>query len=321
MHKVAVTDYTFGSLDVERAILEPLGCAVVGRQCKTAEELVALTEDADHVLTQFARVDAAVIDAMRKCKIIVRYGIGVDNVDLDAAAARSIPVCNVPDYCVDEVSDHCLSFILALTRQLVPTWDALRQGTWQLPVPLCAMRALKEMTVGLIAFGRIGREVARRLRAFQCRVLAFDPGVDDAVITAAGCEPTALDELMASSDLISLHCPSTPQTRFLINKDTIATMKRGVLLVNTSRGDLVQTEDLVAALQSGYVAGAALDVTCPEPLPADSPLLKMHNAIITPHVASASVRAVDTLRKSAAHTVACAVRGEKLPNVVNGVRA
>jgi len=321
MQKVAVTDYTFDSLDVEQIILEPLGCQVVGRQCKTQEELIALTADADYVITQFARVNAAVIEAMEKCRIIVRYGIGVDNVDLAAAAARRIPVCNVPDYCIDEVADHTLALILALSRMVVPPWDQIRQGNWRLPVTLAQMRVLREMAVGLVGFGRIGREVAGRLLAFKCKVLAFDPGVDASAIRDAGCEPVGLEELWAASDLISLHCPSTPKTRFLIDKGSIQKMKKGVLLVNASRGDLVQTEDLIAALESGQIAGAALDVCYPEPIPKDSPLLKMPNVIITPHVASASVRAVDTLRRRAAGAVACAVRGEKLHNVVNGVVA
>jgi len=321
MQKVAVTDYTFGSLDVEQSILEPLGCQVVGRQCKTQEELIALTADADCVITQFARVNAAVIGAMAKCRIIVRYGIGVDNVDLAAAAARKIPVCNVPDYCIDEVADHTLALILALTRMPVPPWDQIRQGNWRLPVPLAQMRVLKEMAVGLVAFGRIGREVARRLLGFKCRVLASDPAVEPGVIREAGCEPVGLEELWAGSDLISLHCPSTAKTRFLVNQATIQKMKKGVLLVNASRGDLVQTDDLIAALESGQIGGAALDVCYPEPIPKDSPLLRMPNVLITPHVASASVRAVATLRQSAAEAVARAVRGEALLNVVNGVVA
>jgi D-3-phosphoglycerate dehydrogenase len=321
MLKVAVTDYTFGSLDIEQAILKPLGCELIGQQCKTREELIALTRDADCVLTQFARVDAAVIGAMRQCRVIVRYGIGVDNVDLAAAAARGIPVCNVPGFCSDEVADHTLALMLALTRMLAPTWDAIRGGAWKLPVPLAEMRVLKGMTVGLVAFGRIAREVAARLLAFKARVLAFDPAVDAAAVRDAGCEPVTLGELWAASDIISLHCPSTPATRFLVNKDALGQMKRGVLLVNASRGDLVQTDDLIAALRSGHVAGAALDVCYPEPPPKDSPLLGMPNVIMTPHVASASVGAVETLRRSAAEAVACAVRREKLPNVVNGVVA
>lgn len=317
--KVAVTDYTFQNLDVERGILDPLDCQVVGRQCKTTEELIALTCDADCVITQFARLNADVIAAMQKCRVIVRYGIGVDNVDLKAAAAKGIPVCNVPDYCIDEVADHAMALILTLTRGVAATWDEIRRGNWRLPVPLTSMFALRDVTVGLIGFGRIGREVARRLLAFKCKVMAYDPALSAEGIRREGCEPADLEIIWSRSDLVSLHCPSTEKTRFIVNAASVEKMKRGALLVNCSRGDLVQTEDLIAALRSGQIGGAALDVTWPEPIPKDSPLLSMPNVIITAHVASASPPAVSKLRTTAANIAAAAVRGDKLPNVVNGV--
>ena len=256
---------------------------------------------------------------MAKCRIIVRYGIGVDNVDLDAAAKRGIPVCNVPDYCVDEVADHTLAFILALARKVVPGWDVVRAGGWKLAVPLEEMHALKELTVGLVAYGKIAKEVAARLKAFKSKVLVFDPYVPANEIENDGLVPTDLEGLLGNSDLISLHCPSTAETQQMINSQSISTMKRGVMLVNTSRGTLVNTADLVAALESGHISAAALDVVDPEPIPPDSPLLKMENVIIHSHVASCSVNSRNRLRTSVAEAVARAVRGEKLANVVNGV--
>lgn len=319
MAKVAVTDFSFGELDIEKQILEPLGCTLDGRQCKTTDELIALTGDADYVITQFAKVNAEVINAMTKNRIIVRYGIGVDNVDLEAAAKKKIPVCNVPDYCIDEVADHALAMVLSLTRRITENSNGVKAGAWKLAVPLAAMKTLKEMTVGVVGFGRIGREVAARLKAFKPAVLVFDPAVDPGQITQAGCVPAGLDEIYRKSDLITLHCPSNAKTRLMINADSIGKMKKGVLLVNSSRGDLVKTEDLVAGLRSGQVGAAALDVTNPEPIPADSPLLKMDNVIINSHVASCSANAVVKLRSSVANLVAMAIRGEKLPTVVNGV--
>ena len=171
-----------------------------------------------------------------RCRIIVRYGIGVDNVDLDAAAKRGIPVCNVPDYCVDEVADHTLAFILALARKVVPGWDVVRAGEWKLAVPLEEMHVLKELTVGLVAYGKIAKEVAARLKAFKSKVLVFDPYVPANEIENDGLVPTDLEGLLGNSDLISLHCPSTAETRQMINSQSIGTMKRGVMLVNTSRG-------------------------------------------------------------------------------------
>jgi D-3-phosphoglycerate dehydrogenase len=319
--KVAVTDYTFESLDVEKAILAPLGCRLDGRRCKTQQELIDLVADADCVITQFAPVNAAVIGAMKRARVIARYGIGVDNVDLEAARSRGIPVCNVPDYCIDEVADHTLALMLALTRHLLPTCQGVRAGRWRLAGPLHTVHALKELVVGVVGFGRIGREVISRLRAFKCKMLAFDPMVPAGTIEQAGATPVGLDELLGGADLITLHCPSTAQTRRMLNAQTLAKVKRGALLINVARGDLVETAALVEALRDGRLGGAGLDVCDPEPIPTDSPLLAMDNVLCTPHMASASVPAVTALRTRVAETVAKAVRGEPLPNVVNGVRA
>ena len=170
---------------------------------------------------------------MQKCKVIVRYGIGVDNVDLKAAAAKGIPVCNVPDYCIDEVADTALAMILDLTRKITANAAKVKAGGWGLAVPLQALHVLKSMTVGVVGFGRIGREVAARLRAFKCKVLVYDPMIDEATVRAAGCTAATLPELLSSSDLVTLHCPSNPQTQYMINSQSISTMKPGVMLVNT----------------------------------------------------------------------------------------
>ena len=275
--------------------------------------------DADAVITQFAPVDAHVIAGMQRAKVIVRYGIGVDNVDLEAARARGIPVCNVPDYCIDEVADHTLAFLLATTRQVVTNAVQNRSGQWGLATPLDQMRALRDMTVGIVGFGRIGREVVSRLRAFKCRVLVHDPVVAGGEIEQAGAKPVALRELLSQSDAISLHCPSMAQTRGMINGDSLATMKRGVILINVARGDLVDPEALTTALQSGHVSAAALDVFAPEPIPSEHPILQMDQVIVASHIASCSVPAVRKLREKAANLAAMALRGETLPNVVNGV--
>jgi D-3-phosphoglycerate dehydrogenase / 2-oxoglutarate reductase len=319
--KIAVTDYTFDSLDLETSILEPLGRVVGQKTGRDRAQLAELVSDADAVITQFAAVDAAVVGTMQRCRVIVRYGIGVDNVDLRAAADRGIPVCNVPDYCIDEVADHALAMILDLTRKITANAGKVRAGGWGLAVPLGAMFALRDMTVGVVAFGQIGREVAARLKAFKCRVLVHDPVVDPAQVRDAGLVPVGLDELLESSDLVTLHCPSNDQTRSLINARSIARMKPGVLLVNTSRGNLVVTDDLVAALRSGTIAAAALDVTDPEPPEPGSPLVAMENVIITSHIASASPQAVHRLRRQAAATVFFALQGKAPPNIVNGVKA
>jgi D-3-phosphoglycerate dehydrogenase len=320
MIKVAVTDYSFDTLDIEADILRPLGCELVAQKRFTGPaELSSLVANADHVITQFAPVTAEVIGAMRNVNVIVRYGVGFDNVDIEAAHCRGIPVCNVPDYCLDEVADHTLALILATTRQVVPHCLRVRDGQWALAVPLAAMTSLADLSIGVIGFGRIGREVVQRLRAFKCRVLVHDPVMPPESVRSAGCVPAKLEELLRSSDLVTLHCPVTAQTRRMMNRSALEQMKSGAILINVGRGELVDSAALVEALQQGHLSAAALDVFDPEPIPSDHVLLRMDNVVVSPHNASASVKAARKLRETVAHTVARAIRGEPLPNVVNGV--
>ncbi len=319
--KAVITDYGFNSIELERKAIEGAGHSLDARTRTTAAELMELVADADCVITQFAPITADVIRGMRRARGIVRYGIGVDNVDLEAAKSAGIPVCNVPDYCIDEVADHTLAFALALTRCIVPNSNLVASGKWGLATPIESMSALKTMTVGVIGFGRIGREVARRFLAFKARVQVFDPIAPAAAVRDAGCEPVDLETLLRSSDLITLHCPSTAQTRGMINRDSLAKTKRGLLLVNVGRGDLVDPAALIEALGSGAIRGAALDVYSPEPIPKDSPILAMSNVVFSAHIASASPTAVEKLKSSAASTAVAALRGELPPNVVNGVRS
>lgn len=318
---VVVTDYAFPDLSTEEKIISAAGCRTLGRQCKTEADLIDHCRNADAVITQFARVNAAVIDSMQRARVIVRYGIGVDNVDLEAARRRNIPVCNIPDYCMDEVADHTLAFILASTRQVVPNTLQVRSGKWSLATPLPQMRTLRNLTVGVVGFGRIGREVVCRLQPFKCPIQVFDPVVPAAEIAKLGAQAApSFDALLAASDLITLHCPSTPQTRKLMNQAAFAKLKPGAIFINVGRGDLTDSDALVAALQNGQVSAAALDVFDPEPIPAGHPILQMPNVLLASHVASASVPAVNQLRSTAAQLAVKAVRGEPLPNIVNGVK-
>lgn len=317
--KVAVTDYTFPDLSVEESILAAEGHDIVGwKEKRHAAELPRLVADADAVIAQFAPIDASVIDTMARARVIVRYGIGVDNVDLDAARARGIPVCNVPDYCIDEVADHTLAFILAMTRQVVPNDAGLHSGNWGLAAPLARMHALRDLTAGVVGFGRIGREVVARLKAFKARVLVHDPYAKAEDIAGVATEAADLPALLSASDVVTLHCPSTPGTRRLIRRETISLMRPGAVLVNLARGDLVDGDALAEALRDGKLAGAALDVFDPEPIPPDHPIRSLPNVVLAPHIASASAPAVRTLRVTAARIALAALRGEPLPNVVNG---
>jgi phosphoglycerate dehydrogenase-like enzyme len=211
--------------------------------------------------------------------------------------------------------------ILDLCRRITENTLKVRSGEWGLAVPLASMRSLKDLTVGLVAYGKIGREVALRLKSFKCKILAYDPVAPGEKMRADDVEPVSLDELYARSDVVSLHCPSTEATRYMINASSIGKMKQGVIFINISRGTLVRTEDLVAALRSGHISAAGLDVTDPEPISPESPLLAMPNVLINSHIASASPQAVLKLRRDAAGLAAMSFRGEKLPSIVNGVKA
>ena len=251
--KVAVTDYTFDALDVETDVLKPLGHEVVGQKIgKDPQQLIPLVKDADCVITQFAPVNAAVIAAMQKCRAIVRYGIGVDNVDLAAAAAKGIPVCNVPDYCIDEVADYALAMILDLARKI--TVNAVKVRSGELGLGRAAGKryfCLKDMTVGVVGFGRIGREVVARLKAFKCKILVYDPPVDAAVIAAAGLHAGLARRAVSHERPDDAALPEQRPDEIDDQCPEHLPMKPGVMLVNTSRGTLVKTDDLVAALQSG----------------------------------------------------------------------
>ena len=247
----------------------------------------------------------------------MRYGIGVDNVDLAAARAKGIPVCNVPDYCIDEVADHTLAFILATTRQVVTNSNAVKGGKWGLATPLDQMKALRDLAVGVVGFGRIGREVVARLRPFRCRILVYDPIAKPGDIEAAGGTLVALRRSAVSGgrdhSALSFHGGNSRDAEFRV----VGKTRPGVSIINLARGDLIDPNALTAALQSGHVGAAALDVFNPEPIPADHPILKLDNVIVASHIASTSVPAVRKLRETAARLALMALHGERLVNVVN----
>lgn len=321
MPVVTITDFTFPTLEIEEHILHPLGYTVRSGQWKTPEALVPQVADADAIITQYAPVNATVIAGMAKAKVIIRYGIGVDSVDLDAAKDRGIPVCNVPDYWIDEVADHTLGFLLAITRQVLPNNRHIGEGKRGLAASIDQMMTLRNLTIGIVGFGRIGRAVATRLKAFKCQIVVHDPFVSPTEIERADCLHVALSEVFSRADVITLHCPSTAQTRGMISNESLALMKSGVILINTARGDIVDSHALTEALQSGRVSAAGLDVFAPEPIPVDHPIRKMNNVLLSSHLASCSVSAMRKLRETVANLAVLAIRGEPLPSVVNGVRS
>lgn len=319
MAKIVVTDYTFDSLDPERKIIESAGHELIGANCQTQQELIDLCSDADVVITQFAKVDESVVESMQHAKAIVRYGIGYDNVAFVKAAECGIPVCNIPDYCIDEVADHTLAFILAATRDVRANNELIASGNWGLARGVGAMVALSDITVGIIGLGRIGQEVAARLNGFKCRIIGSDPVLSSEQAAELGCELLSQQDVFSQADVLTLHCPSLDATKNMVNAESLATMKQGSVLINIGRGDLVDLDALVAAIESGKIMAAGLDVFSTEPLPAEHPIRSMSNVMLSSHIASVSPKAINNLRESVAGIALKAIAGEPLPNVVNGV--
>jgi len=313
---VLITDSGFPHLDAERAILADAGATVSAAQCRTAEEVILAGAAADIMIVQWAPITRAVIAALPRLRLIVRYGIGVDNVDLAAAGEHGIPVCNVPDYCLDEVADHTLALALALSRQLPQTDATVRTGTWKItpPAPAPALRGRVFATAG---FGRIARAVLSRAAAFGCTTAAYDPFVPAEAFAAAGVRALTADELFAHAGILSLHLPLGESTRHFVNVRTLALLRPDAILVNTARGALIDTVALAAALDAGTLAGAGLDVFEQEPLAADHPLRRSRNTLLTSHTAWYSTASIPALQQRAAETAALAVRGLPLRHVVN----
>ena len=313
---VAVTDYVFPSLEPERQVLKPLDVELRSGQCKSEEEIITLTQGADAVLNCYAKMTARVIEKLSRCKVIARYGIGVDNVDLAAANKARILVTNVPDYCIDEVSDHALALLLSLARQIVAADRAVKGGAWDV-VAHGGIRRLRGQTLGVVGFGKIAIAVASKAQAFGLRVLAHDPYLDTAVIARYGVRAVDLDTLLAESDAVSIHVPLSAETRNLIGKRELARMKPTAFLINTSRGGIVDEQALAEALKAGRLGGAALDVLSVEPPPPDHPLRQAPNIILTPHLAFYSRESVIELQTKAAEEVARALKGEPPRSPVN----
>lgn len=299
---VVAAGHRFPDVSIEENILGDLARVVNGRGMD-GEALQRALAQADAVMVGTGiRLGPELIDGMQRCRIIVRYGIGVDNVALEAARRRGIVVANVPDYCVDEVADHALALMLAVLRRVVPAHRVVRDGRWDVTV-MAGVRRLRELTLGVVGFGRIGRTVGTKASALGMRVVAYDPWVPAEAIRSAGAQPVSLDELLAQADVVTLHCPLTPETRHLLGAAQLARMKPTAYLVNTSRGELVDADALAEALQSGRLAGAALDVLPQEPPPAGHPLLSLDNVVVTPHVAWYSEDSLVELRTKAAQQV------------------
>ncbi len=315
--KVYVSDYDYGNLDIERSILEPIGAEVIGLTCNTGEGLAEKAKDADAIIQQYAKIYKETIDQLDQCKIIARYGIGVDILDVQAAYDKGMVVTNVPDYCLDEVANHAFTLSMNLMRN-IPFYDkAVKSGdyrwqAWRGPVP-----RLRDATIGLIGFGRIANNLSKKIEAFGSNIIAFDPYVSASYMKTQGVKKVELDEVFKQSDVVIVLCPYNKHTHHIVNEDSLKMMRKDAYLVCVSRGKCVDNKALYKALTDGTIVAAALDDPEEEPMkikdwhPGMNPLTTLDNCILTPHTAYVSAGALAECRRVAAENVRAVLLGEQ----------
>jgi D-3-phosphoglycerate dehydrogenase len=313
---VAITDSPFESADKEQAILGRIGAGVQKFSCSDESEIIEAARNAHAILCDASPITRTVISTLPRLVGVVEYGIGYDNIDVDAATENGVVVCNVPDFMTSEVADHAVALILALARKLGRISPSTRAGEWSWK-KFRPINSLDGKTVGIIGFGNIGRQVADRMRIFGTQIIAYDPYISHETMEKLGARSTTLDDLLKTSDIVSIHAPLTRETRQLIGKRELALMKDSVILVNTSRGSVINQEALIASLRNGKIAAAGLDVVAREPPNRDDPILTLENVIITPHIAWYSEQSSSRLQENAALEVERILTGKPPEHPVN----
>lgn len=313
--KVLITDPYHQNFHIEKEILAEINAVVKIGHCKTEEDVIKICSDMDGLLVSYVPIGKKIIENLHKCKVIVKYAVGVDNIDLEAATLKKIFVVNVPRYCVEEVSTHTVALLLNLIRKISKYDQSVKKGCWD-PLVGDPIFRLENKVLGIIGFGNIGKSVTEKLRPFKFSIIVYDPLVNDKIISKYGAKKVELEALLRQSDYISLHCPLNKYTKHLIDFEGIAIMKKGVFIINTSRGEIINQKALYKALQDGKIAGAALDVLEKDP-PSLTDIMDTDKIIYTPHVAWNSVEAERELRESAAQEVKRVLEGGKPLNLVN----
>ena len=312
-YQVMITDCDHGSIEEEKEELGHIGAELILAQIRKEEDLIRVCKEADGLINQYAILNRNVLDHLTKCKVVARYGVGVDSIDLKAATDLGIIVANVPDYCIDEVASHAVAMLLTLIRKTVffdrkvksSQWD-FRQGP--------PIHRIQGKTLGLIGCGKIGFEVAKRMSAFGVKVITFDPYLEK---VSEGIELEDFDTVLKESDFISIHCPLNDSTRHLIGDEALKKMEKKPMIINTSRGPIVDEKALIQALEQGLISGAGLDVLEKEPPDDQNSLLKMENVILSPHVGFYSEESINELKRRTAKNVADVLRGKRPASVVN----
>lgn len=314
--KVYVTDYEYASLKEEETELAKYGIDLVPKQCHTEDDVIRECRDAEGLLDQYAPITRRVIESLPKLKVVARYGVGVNTVDLAAATEHGVCVLNVPDYCMDEVSNQAFALIVACQRRLVLLNEQVQQGGWDYKISKPIYR-MAGQTLGLLGFGRIPRLLAKKAQAFDLKLAVYDPYVKSEDAAVYGAKLMGLEEVLKTSDIISVHVPLTKDTENLLSTREFAMMKKQAIVVNTSRGPLIDEDALCEAILHKEIAGAGLDVAVHEPLEKTSRLRGLPNVILTPHVAWYSEESELELKTKAAHGAAEIISGYDVPNIVN----
>jgi len=305
---IAVADSVFPSLEPAIEILSDIDATVELARDSSRDAILEIARNAQGLMVTFARIDRSIIDELSECRVIGRFGIGVDNIDIDAATAASIQVCYVPDYCLDEVSDHAMALIMSLARKITFSNALVQSGRWE-GKAVAPLWRLRGRTLGLVGLGKIPQTLVPKALAMGFRVIAHDPYIESGVAATLGVELVGFDALLEHSDSISIHAPLTPETENLFDRNAFEKMRPDALLINTARGPLVNEQDLAEALDNGRIAGAALDVLPTEPPASDCPLLNRDNVILTPHTVYYSEDALLDLQTKAASDVASVLCG------------
>lgn len=310
---VVITDCDHGSIEEEKEVLFQIGAELILAQVKEENDLIKACKEADGIINQYSILNRSVLENLRNCKVISRYGVGVDSIDLQAATELGIIVANIPDYCIDEVANQTIALLLALIRKISFFDKRVKSGQWDFRLGFPIYRTRGKI-LGLIGCGRIGIEVGRRLSSFGMKVIAFDPYIDR---SQEGIELKSLDDVLRSSDFISIHCPLNNSTFHLIGEKEFRKMEKKPIIINTSRGPIIDEKALIRALEEGLISGAGLDVLEKEPPDPQNPLLGMENVIITPHSGFYSEESIKELKRRAAENVLNVLQGRCPKSVVN----
>lgn len=315
--RVVILDYEFENIEQEKMLMERYGFELVPYQCRSEEQIMEAVKNADGILNQYSCLTRRVVCSLTRCQVIATYGIGVDRIDVKSATERGICVANVPDYCMDEVSNHTISLILCLHRRLFLFDAMVKKNKWTYKAAKPIFR-LCGSNLGVVALGRIGREVVRKMKPFGMNIFIFDPYVSADEAENLGGKKVSLEELLQKSDIVTLHAPLIPETYQLIGREELKMMKKTAILINVGRGQLVDEDSLYQALHEGWISSAGIDVLQLEPPDRNNPLLTLENLIVTPHAAWYSEEALSDLQRKAAEEVVRVLGEGRYPyNLVN----